>query len=292
MISTKQPATTGVTPSELASAMVAALQSDRGQTSIHFPSTLSKLASQIGWEGSRKAIVKASCLRIFTDNVIVARRQTWDAPLALIDHVSALAEDSETLLFALKYRSQNKTKAHTPAELASVLTNRLGGDLRKQFRQSLQQRIQSQSLPRTVGCIAGGQGRPRLFQLQDLQPQAWQLAILAAENNNPVEDRQKKNVQVETVAPSSDRFELLFDAAFQRLCQSQGGHNFVDLASLRTALPEFSCQSFDTELRRLRIARRYRLSGAENRNDISPAQRSAGISEAGSLLIYAQRVGS
>lgn len=292
MNSTKKAATIGISPSELASAMVAALQSDQCQTSNHTPSTLSKLASQIGWEGSRKSIVKASCLRIFTDNVIVARRQTWDAPLALIDHVSALAEDSQTLLFALAFRSQNKTKAHTPAELASVLTNRLGGDLRKQFRQSLQQRIQSQSLPRTVGCIAGGQGRPRLFQLQDLQPQAWQLAILAAENNKPVEDCQQKNVQVKSVAPSNDRFESLFDAAFQRLCQSQGGHNFVDLASLRTALPEFSCQSFDAELRRLRIARRYRLSGAENRNDISPAQRSAGISEAGSLLIYAQRVGS
>ena len=59
--------------------------------------------------------------------------------------------------------------------------------------------------------------------------------------------------------------------------------------ALREALADTPREQFDKELRQLRVAGRYGLSGAESRWGISQAEREAGIHEAGSLLMLVSR---
>ena len=89
------------------------------------------------------------------------------------------------------------------------------------------------------------------------------------------------------VSPPAD-FARAFDEAFQRLNHHHGSHNFVSLVEMRRALP-MGRDQFDAELRKLRVAGRYTLSGAEGRHGLSPEDREAGITEDGSLLLYVSR---
>jgi hypothetical protein len=83
-------------------------------------------------------------------------------------------------------------------------------------------------------------------------------------------------------------FESAFDEAFARLDRQGGSYNFVSLVELRRALA-VDRATFDSQLRRLREAGRYTLSAAEGRHGITEEQRGAGISEDGTLLLFASR---
>lgn len=78
-------------------------------------------------------------------------------------------------------------------------------------------------------------------------------------------------------------FAEQFASAHTRI---SGEFNLASLLSLREALPEFSREEFDAELRILRIARKYSLSACENRTDITREQRDAGIQQGNETLLY------
>ena len=90
---------------------------------------------------------------------------------------------------------------------------------------------------------------------------------------------------------SQDGFAKEFAETFARLDHSRGGRNFVKLAELRTALPHYSREKFDSELRSLRIARQFQLSTSDgNHVTLTTEERAAGIQEADLLLVYCERI--
>ena len=82
-------------------------------------------------------------------------------------------------------------------------------------------------------------------------------------------------------------FAADFTAAFTRL---DSGFNYVLLADLRVALPQYDRQSFDNGLNDLRRAWLYSLDAADGRHvRLSKEQIDAGIRESGSMLVYCAR---
>lgn len=79
-----------------------------------------------------------------------------------------------------------------------------------------------------------------------------------------------------------------FDAAFDAAPGHR--HNYVLLADLREAMPQYPRDVFDRGINDLRRARRYALDSADGRHQrLTTAQTDAGIREAGSVLVYAAR---
>lgn len=81
-------------------------------------------------------------------------------------------------------------------------------------------------------------------------------------------------------------FATVFDASFRILDRKTGSHNFVKLEEIRPMLVGWDKVAFDGELRKLRIAGRYTLSGIEGRHGVTEAQRAAAIMEDGEMLGY------
>lgn len=84
-------------------------------------------------------------------------------------------------------------------------------------------------------------------------------------------------------------FASRFDAAFRKLDERSGGHNFVSLVDLRRTVHAWPLAVFDAELRKLRVDRVYTLSAAEGRYGVTPEERDAAIHEDGSMLLYVSR---
>jgi hypothetical protein len=93
-------------------------------------------------------------------------------------------------------------------------------------------------------------------------------------------------------APQQERaplaFSQAFDEVFVRLDRAAGGHNFVSLADLRPAL-NVERTVFDAGLREMRRAGQFTFSAAEGRHGLGEAERAAGITEDGTLLLYVSR---
>ncbi len=144
------------------------------------------------------------------------------------------------------------------------------------LRDAVNRRIDAGQLPPTVGWLWVGK-KKLLFFLEDIrrgrQPDG-KVAAAAVQPAPPGE------------VPAD--FARAFDEAFQRIDRAKGGHNFVSLVELRRALP-MAPDAFNAELRELRIAGRYTLSGAEGRHGLTPEERQAGVVEDGALLLYVSR---
>ena len=140
-------------------------------------------------------------------------------------------------------------------------------DIYQAFVDAANRLIESDSLPPTIGWLWASE-EPLLFLLEDIRPA-------------------RRTEQHRPAAPPAD-FARAFDEAFQRLNRHYGNHNFVSLVELRRALP-LDREPFDAELRKLRVAGLYTLSGAEGRHGLTPEDREAGIREDGSLLLYVSR---
>ncbi len=250
--------------------------------------TLGDLARLTDAKANRVSVKKAARTKVFCKKAIVAKQGDLLAPVALKTDLSPLAKSHQILRYLLDLRAKNKTRAHTVASLKKQLTGRLKDRLKHRFQASVTRQLAEGKLPADVGCVVASNGKPHLFRLQDLMPEVWRTAI---------EKSQSLTTKPSTKLPSKPPIEAPdfaqeFESIFEQLDRDQGSYNFVTLAELRTSLPGYSREEFDARLRELRQARRFRLSGAENRSDVSARQRDAGIKEAGSLLLYAQRIKS
>ena len=279
---------------ELADTMLSQLQVQK--SGIEYPMTLGRLGKTACQQASEDMIRRATRTKAFRSIAMVAIGDQVSAPVAFLDDLEALAASPLTIYATFDKLSNRKTKAFSLPTLRETLTGRQNKALRRRFQEIIVDQMQHATLPREIGFIAGPKGRSLLFQVTNLQPAAWRKALqsdfaLSAEGCAATavhESSQGEHRPVNRCTTSS--FTDVFESAFQRLDSQQGGHNFVTLESLRKELPDYSRSEFDQKLRELRLARRFRLSGAENRDDVSPAQLDAGIREAGSLLLYAQRI--
>jgi hypothetical protein len=140
--------------------------------------------------------------------------------------------------------------------------------------------------------LTGPSGCPKAVSTQHAEagptpPLGTGMVNSMAEGRSRVVPRGDGNPTTVSGAGTTD-FARAFDAAFEQLDRARGSHNFVNLVDLRRAFP-VDRQTFEAELRQLRLARRYTLSAAEDPRGISPEEQDAGIPEDGALLLFVSR---
>jgi hypothetical protein len=267
-------------PSELAAEMLRVLQSQRELGEDQYPLTIRELARHTGDSPAEKLIHLALRTGLFKAGAIAARQNDLDSPVAFQEDVERLAASPLTLQFALDQVS-GKVRAVTVAFLKKKLTSRNGFD--KRFQNAVTRMLEAEQLPPNVGWVYAGRN-PSLFRIADLHPAKWRESLQPPCAKSPITT---PNGAVN--AASTGDFAKRFDDAFAQLDRRQGNFNLVKLLDLRDALGDTPREQFDKELRQLRVAGRYGLSGAESRWGISQAEREAGIHEAGSLLMLVSR---
>jgi hypothetical protein len=250
---------------DLATKMVSLLR-ERSSDERDTPLTLAQLARLADPGASPRAALAALRQRKAFAAYALAARKDPGAPVALLDDLPRLAASPLLLVHALEATRTASNHAATVADLKK----KLAGKLQAPFQEAVQRHVERQTLPPGVGWLLIKKSR-KLFLLRDLH-----AGGVVAPPPAPVP----------AAAPFD--FAAAFDAAFARLDHQAGGHNFVSLAGLR---PELPCDraAFDDGLRRLRVAGRYTLSAAEGRHGLTDAERAAGVTEDGALLLFVSR---
>jgi hypothetical protein len=260
---------------ELADKLLRVLQSQRGLGPEAYPLPVKRLVELTDPAAPPNLVKKALNKRNFLKEAIRAHGKLPDAPIALAADLDRLAASPLLLEFLLRQARTNATQAFT----ASKLKTKAASKVQKPFQEAVNRQMAEGMLPPTVAWVSIS-GKKLLFLLSDLHagkpPEAGPQPPQAA----PPQPAPAPAARVE--------FRAAFDEAFSRLDREGGGHNFVSLIALRQALP-LARADFDREVRQLRQAGTYTLSAAEGRDGISPEERAAGITEEGSLLLFASR---
>jgi hypothetical protein len=259
----------------LAEAMLRELERRRQQGGDAYPLSVARLVESCRSGANDTVVKKALAHRVFKDGVVSALKNKPDAPCALCGDEELLAGSTLLLETSLDAACSSRKGAHTAPEL----TKRVIPALQAPMTEAVRRRAANQELPARIGCIAY-KNALLLFRLADVGTSSpKRTGLPAGEPSAPsIAERE----------PAHGDFARAFAAAFEQLDRQRGAHNAVSLVDLRRALP-VDRQVFDSELRELRRARRYTLSGAEGRHGISPEERDAGIYEDGSLLLYVSR---
>jgi hypothetical protein len=250
---------------------------------IPYPLSLERLVELTRPGADPKLAQKAFALPAFGSEVLIAlakqdKKQRMDSPVALTRDRDLLAGSPCLLEAVVRLSRTERTQIVSQTELQK----RIAPPLVQQFGMALAQRVESRSLPESVGCLSE-RGKLKFFLVSDVR--ATQVAGGAVEVQ-PVSPPVRPTPPIAPSNAPTD-FVQAFEEAFDRL-DRQRGHNFVNLVDLRRALMT-DRQSFDAGLQSLRRAGRYTLSAAEGRDGISPEENQAGIREEGSLLLYVSR---
>jgi hypothetical protein len=212
-----------------------------------------------------------------------------------------LAEDIEATAGDDRILEAQLRAARTPREPAADATRLVKGlakPLHAAFKAALAARIEARRLPPGLGALPGK--KPLLFLVEDaiLIPRAETPAphgarAAAAPARHAPTEAAASPPEPELVPgpkPEPDGFAARFDAAFTALDRAAGGTNYVPLRALREALPDVPRAAFDGALADLRRARRYAVDPSEGRHhQLGEADRAAGITEGGRLLVYVAR---
>jgi hypothetical protein len=245
----------------LAADLVRVLRAQRDLGGSAYPLTLARLV-ELTRRGAEPALQKKALAQpLFKEAVLLAVKNSRDAPIALAEDRELLVNSPLLLEKMLRLTRSDDSQVFTPRDLGKKAVPAL----RESLAAAIQRRAESRSLPLAVGCLLQKK-KPLLFLLSDVG------ALPAA---------------TAPAAPPAD-FARAFDEAFQRLDRQRGAHNFISLVDLRRALP-VDRPTFDARLQDLRRAERYTLSSAEGRHGISPEEQEAGIHEDGALLLYVSR---
>jgi hypothetical protein len=263
----------------LAERLLQALKDRRQRGGNGYPSRVGDLFDEVAPSADIKLRKKAMAQPVFASHVVLATVASKKLP----DRLVASAIDQSSLADSEGFLENLLKLVHTPInQLIGVaeLKKAVVPALQVAFEASVARRLNSRLLPSTVGCLFSKK-KPLLFLLEDVSAWPW-----PTHSEAPALSRGFGVPQPRAFA--ADDFSDAFDGAFQRLDREKGRHNFVSLVELRR---EVACnrQSFDVELRKLRVAGRYTLSAAEGRHGISPEERAAGIEEDGTLLLYVSR---
>ncbi|NJK89504.1 MAG: hypothetical protein HC923_08950, partial [Myxococcales bacterium] len=227
-----------------------------------------------------EALMKTLSRAPFADEVRVfnlSKQAKPEAPLYRIEEVAR----PEALRHVLDYVFVRiKTKSNTafsPTDLEKKMRGKAGHVL----KQTLQAALAEDDLPTGFGAVARN-GTTVIFRMAD-------MATGRGSRSSRLRREDPAARQRESEGGASD-FSLLFDQAFERLDAAGRRLNHVKLLHLREALPQFDRSTFDAELRKLRLARRYYLNPSEGTHGpLTEEERNAGIFEAGSRLVYCQR---
>ncbi len=155
------------------------------------------------------------------------------------------------------------------------------------FSAAVSQHLVSGRWPSGFGLGRNGTKR-WLFRFRDVQG----APASGSPSHKPTETPSRQHAPHGAAGGESQGgFAKEFAETFDLLDHSRGGRNFVKLGELRTALPHYSREMFDSELRSLRIARQFKLSTSDgNHVTLTTEERAAGIQEADLLLVYCERI--
>ena len=203
-----------------------------------------------------------------------------EAPVYLTSQLDRPEVLGHILEFTLSHAKNSTDHAFSAAELEKKIRGSAGALVRK----ALEQRLRNGALPPRLGAIR--RKTTVVFRLED-------LVTGSAPARAPRSEIGRSQFETEPVVRRELKpdFRTQFDAAFERLDQEGRNLNFVKLLALRKALPQFERASFDEGLRQLRIEGRYDLNSSEGTHgQLTDEERQAGIVEAGSRLVYCQRI--
>jgi hypothetical protein len=270
--------------SQLAERLVEELRQLQQSGQSEFPLTVRELATRLSATDS-SLIFQSLGKRTFTDHAVVVlsnrskkhKDRRLDAFVCLKDDVPQLAATDELLRFVMELACRSKAKLFTPTQLSGQLTGARQVD--KVFQQTLNARLKDNSLPVGLGSLAGT-NTTYVFRLADIQ------TTIRADASHSISEP--------LTSPSEPAarpdFAALFAEAFLRLDREQGSHNFVKIADLRRALPQFDRAAFDAGLWQLRKHNLFTADSSDgNYEQLMPEERAAGIREGDSLLIYVSR---
>lgn len=243
-----------------------------------YPVTLRRLAELADSVAAPAQLVQAAALPGFQSAVSSVQPKDVDAPLALAGDAERLADSPALLEYAL--RSARTATGHAFA--VTALGKKVTADLRQSFLAAVNRRLESGSLPPSVGWVLS-RGK-LLFLMADLNGGRAPPVPVPSAKPAPA----PAPAAVELRPPAGPDLATRFHEAFTGLDRQNGSHNFVSLAELRKALA-VDRAAFDAELHRLRRAGRYSLVDAEGRHTINPEERGAGIEEGGALFLYVSR---
>jgi hypothetical protein len=267
---------------ELAEHLIRTLEQQRTGGPNAYPLPLRRLAEAAAPQATPAQVLKAAAKRSFQARVAVLRSKSLETPVALADDAELLAGSGQALEFMLAALRTPTNHAFSVVRLKARVTSKL----QKLFQQTVQRRLEEDSLPPTVGWLTIDRTK-RLFLLTDLHTggQAPDPAPASSPPDAPTEPPPPP------AAPAAEQPRDIadaFDRAFRQLDREAGSHNFVSLVDLRRllAVPR---DAFDAELRRLRLAGRYSLSAAEGRHGTTTVERESAIMEDGTLLLYVSR---
>ncbi len=300
-----------------ARSLLDALRSRQVPGEAGYPLTLRALA-EVADRMPLANVATAMTTTMFADAVLIAANlpktisaatvtKLADAPLALREDSDRLAESALLLEHGVWTCRKTKDCAFHVEEIATKLfgTAKRSSkpELRSRFVQVTNQKLDSGSMPRTIGWISK-KSKALLFFVEDLFPQAVRA--------RPAHDAAPARQTVERAAgpltarsgfsalppanasaasPAVDeRFAARFEEAFRRLDRDRGSNNFVWLTELRRAMADYTREHFDAGLRRLRKARRYKINAAEGHFGITDEQKESSIYEAGTIYLSVSRI--
>lgn len=257
--------------------LIKVLRSQKELGPSAYPCTLQQLRQLTDPSAGDQEIMGVVGKKPFKDDAILLRKEIDSLVLLAGDEDSLRACPSlvSYLVNRARHAKDNPKKllqnrAFTAAELKEFVTAKLQPIVGK----ILNERIGSGDLPMEVGALQVGRSL-RLFLIEDLQPATLRERLQATPKPTP--------------AGVKTDFAQRFEEAFQRLDRQHGGHNFVKLVDLRRELSEYPREEFDAGLQKLRIEKRYTLSGSQGKFGDNPAEREAAIHQAGEVLTTVSR---
>jgi hypothetical protein len=265
--------------------ILAILESQKQLGAASYPPTLARLADLCG--DTLAAVKKDLSTKDVKGRALLSRdAKAQAAPEATL---VLFAEDAEEIARADRLLSVQLHAARTPEDRAvdaKALCKGLAPPLQKAFAGALARRLEERRMPPGIGAVSGEQALFFLVAdaiLPPVEPPAQGAVVTEATPPNPGAAR-------DGAGPLAEPFAARFDAAFVTLDRASGGHNYVTLGALRAALPDVPRATFDAELSALRRGRRYTLDPSDGRHQqMTEAEKSAGIMEAGNLLVYVAR---
>jgi len=262
---------------DLSERVVRELERRRGQG--EFLVEWSSLMSAVGTSGTN-VLQQARETEPLQSRMVPIFAKEPEGLVALVDDLARVASDSRLLDRVL---TAVLKPGETMADVDLLKKQKLlHPNAAEAFSAAVSQHLVSGRWPSGFGL--GRNGKKRwLFRFRDIPGAPASSASPAVPN--------RQHSPHGTVSESEGGFAKEFAETFDLLDRSRGGRNFVKMAELRTALPQYSREEFDSELRSLRIGRQFKLSTSDgNHVTLTSEERAAGIQEADLLLVYCERI--
>lgn len=268
----------------LSQKLVAALRSLKADEPGSYPTTFSHLCSRVGPEAGILVAGRAASLAPYSAEVITAFPTAVDSPIGLAEDVQQIAESP--LLLPVLLPKHIKPEQQVVSVTALAKTKGLHAAVQPFVEAAVERMIASNSLPPALGALKISRKWNLFFQKDVVRSGAT-----GSDTSGSVKSQPETSVSnsVATV-PQKGSFADDFVAAFEKLDRESSFRNYLKLLDLRRQLPDYDRSEFDRGILDLCRQRLFGLEGSDGSTvKLTEEERSAGIMDGGSLLVYCRR---